>query len=238
MNRIKVFVAILTLALLANSAPALQPRHIPSADFYEPVAVKAEAGPLAEAFAAYYCGDYGRAAEIWQPLAEAGNGEAQFNLAYLYRNALGVKRSLYKSQMLYETLAIAGNTKAQNNLAAYYQDYPEVLNLAKARLWYEQAAAAGDPKAQFNLAELHAGGWLGGRDYAKAVELYERAAAGGYSHAMFRLNLFYDPNYGSGNDAAKYREWKEKYEKAEAADQQREEETRKALCPAAKTANQ
>ena len=81
MNRTKVFVAILTLALLAGNAMALERRRIPPADLQAPAAVKAEAGPLAEAFAAYYCGDYGRAAQIWQPLAEAGNGGADKNEA-------------------------------------------------------------------------------------------------------------------------------------------------------------
>ena len=229
----------LLLLLLTGNASALERRHIPPADLQAPAAVKAEAGPLAEAFAAYYCGDYGRAAQIWQPLAEAGNGEAQFNLAYLYQKGLGVERFPSKAQTLYEPLASAGNAKAQNNLAAsYYRDWPQDSNLAKARALYEQAAAAGDPKAQFNLAELNADGWLGCRDYAKAVELYERAAAGGHSRALSRLSDFYDPDSGLEKDAARARKWQEKYEKAAAADQQRDEETRKALCPAAKSANQ
>ena len=229
----------LLLLGLASSAMALERRRIPHADLQAPAAVKAEVGPLAEAFAAYYCGDYGRAAQIWQPLAEAGNGEAQFNLAYLYQKGLGVEHFPSKAQTLYELLASAGNARAQNNLAAsYYRDWPQDFNLPKARELYEQAAAAGDPKAQFNLAELHEEGWFGSRDYAKAVELYERAAAGSSSRAMSRLSDFYDPDSGLEKDAAKAREWKEKYEKAAAADRQRDEETRKALCPAAKSANQ
>ena len=223
----------LLLLLLTGNASALERRHIPPADLQAPAAVKAEAGPLAEAFAAYYCGDYGRAAQIWQPLAEAGNGEAQFNLAYLYQKGLGVERFPSKAQALYEPLASAGNARAQNNLAAsYYRDWPQDSNLAKARALYEQAAAAGDPKAQFNLAELHAGGWLGGRDYAQALALYERAAAGGHVRAPGRLSDFYDPDSGLEKDAAKAREWNEKYEKAKAADRRRDEETRKALCSA------
>lgn len=58
------------------------------------VAAPAGAQDTADGIAAFQRGDYGEAVAIWQPLAEAGDPEAQINLAGMYFHGQGVDRDL------------------------------------------------------------------------------------------------------------------------------------------------
>jgi TPR repeat protein len=73
------------------------------------------AGPYEDGVAAYQRGDYAAALEIWRPLAEQGDADAQFNLGLMYRDGLGVPQDDAATHMWF-TLAIAqGHRNAQEN---------------------------------------------------------------------------------------------------------------------------
>src|ERR1700675_701565 len=55
------------------------------------LAATAEAGPLEEGIDAYHEKAYAKAAELWRPLAEAGNAPAQYLLGSLYVEGNGVE---------------------------------------------------------------------------------------------------------------------------------------------------
>ena len=50
--------------------------------------------------------------------AQAGDPDAQYNLAYLYENGLGVPKNEAKALELYQQAADQGHSTAQNNLDA------------------------------------------------------------------------------------------------------------------------
>ncbi|MEH6725305.1 MAG: hypothetical protein V7703_04035 [Hyphomicrobiales bacterium] len=50
------------------------------------------ADELDEAYTAYEQGDFETAAMIWLKLAEAGDGEAQFNMGFVHDQGLGVNQ--------------------------------------------------------------------------------------------------------------------------------------------------
>ncbi|MEE7627255.1 SEL1-like repeat protein [Methylobacter sp. Wu8] len=50
--------------------------------------------------------------------AQAGDPDAQYNLAYLYENGLGVPKNEVKALDLYQQAADHGHSAAQNNLDA------------------------------------------------------------------------------------------------------------------------
>lgn len=52
----------------------------------------------------------------WQREAQAGDPDAQYNLAYLYENGLGVPKNEAKALELYQQAADQGHSAAQNNL--------------------------------------------------------------------------------------------------------------------------
>ena len=169
---------------------------------------KDAAAPLDEAKAAYERQDYGRARALWQPLAEAGNAEAQNNLAVLYHQGLGVEQDYEKSRQWYEKAAAAGNGTAQFNLAtAYAEGLGVKADLARAKALYEQAAEAGEADAQFNLALLYLQGRGVKQDYDQARRWFQRAAEAGNPRAQSNLGVFYADGLGVKPDYAEARRW-------------------------------
>lgn len=104
-------------------------------------------------------GDYESALALWQPLAEAGHVDAQFNLGLMYDHGAGVPRHLETAAMWYQQAAEAGDRTAQSYLGEMYakgQGVEQSFN--KAAEWYEKAALGGDGRAQYNLGILYASG--------------------------------------------------------------------------------
>ncbi|MGZ5027467.1 MAG: tetratricopeptide repeat protein [Methylobacter sp.] len=54
----------------------------------------------------------------WQKEANAGDADAQYNLAYIYENGLGVPKDEAKALELYQQAANQGHSPAQNNVNA------------------------------------------------------------------------------------------------------------------------
>jgi len=99
---------------------------------------------LARAEAYAHDGDFAPAWCIWEPLAEAGNVTAQFNLGWLYRNGNGVAANDERARQLWEQAARSGHAEAQMALAMLYgQRGGAVEDQAQAVNWYREAAAQG-----------------------------------------------------------------------------------------------
>lgn len=127
--------------------------------------------------AAFRQGNYASAHENWAPLAEAGKPQAQFNLALLYSNGLGVVRAPQIAQRWFQAAAEQGNVQAQYNLALMLQTGDGIeSDIAAARGWYEKAARRGLAAAQNNLGLMYLEGQGMPRDRARAVRWLARAA--------------------------------------------------------------
>lgn len=106
-------------------------------------------GPLSSAWAdfqdglnAYYRLDYRTALREWQPLAEAGDPEACYQLAILHYRGEGVLQDYAEAAKWFETASNAGDPDAQYNLGLMYAN-AEALprDLVRAHLWFTLAAA-------------------------------------------------------------------------------------------------
>ncbi len=150
----------------------------------------ADAVGLDEGIAAVEQGDYAKAAEIFRPLAEAGDAEAQYNLAILYRSGHGVEKDLEKSRQWLLQAAKQGIAAAQYHLG-YMYDTGEGAeqNDNYAFLWYRKAAEQGHPKAQTNLGVLYANGSGVAQDLKLAYVWFNLAAAQGYAPAFQNRQL-------------------------------------------------
>lgn len=85
-------------------------------------------------------GDFVTAAAEWQPLAEQGNPDAQFNLSLLYAKGQGVDRSLVIAHKWAELASRQGapNGAALQAQVAASMSYAQVLEARKlAREWSE-----------------------------------------------------------------------------------------------------
>ena len=80
-------------------------------------------------------GDYETAVAKWQPLAESGNADAQFNMALIYHKGLGVASDETLAVGWYHRAANAGSQQAQEYLSAAYGEgwfgLPRDLKLAQ-----------------------------------------------------------------------------------------------------------
>ena len=137
--------------------------------------------------AAFRAGDYAAARGNWAPLAKAGQPQAQFNLALLYSNGLGVAHSAKTARRWLQAAANQGNAQAQYNLALMLQLGDGVEgDIAAARRWYEQAARQGLASAQNNLGLMYLEGQGMPPDQARAIRWLKRAAT---ENAEARNNL-------------------------------------------------
>ena len=84
------------------------------------IATGAAAGPLEDGIAAYNRGDPKTALKLWQPLADAGNPDAQVNIGVLHANGEGVAQSYAEALVWYRKAADQGDVFALNNLGLMY----------------------------------------------------------------------------------------------------------------------
>ena len=125
------------------------------------------------AYEAYQRGDYGTAYSNWRPLAEAGEAEAQFNLAVLYDLGQGVAVDKARAATWYGRSAEQGLGAAQFNLAALFASGEGVARNSVLAYALFDLAAADDPEAaQQRDAEARG---MSAEEIDSAVRLAERA---------------------------------------------------------------
>jgi len=122
-------------------------------------AASALAGPLEDGIEAYQQKDYLKAVQVWRPLAQAGDREAQYRLGVMYAEGKGVAPNDADAALWFERAAEQGEAMAQYNLGASYAEGTGVRkDMAAAAKWFRRAADQGVPLAQLNLGLLYAGG--------------------------------------------------------------------------------
>lgn len=96
----------------------------------------------------YYKGDFGKAAKLFQALAERGNVQAEFFLGDLYLSGRGVSRDYAQALKWSRAAAEHGSTAAQFTLGTIYElglGVPQ--DEVQAYVWYSLSASSGDERA-------------------------------------------------------------------------------------------
>ena len=105
------------------------------------LALPANAQGPGDAIAAWERGDYRTAFEIWQPLAERGDKDAQIGLVNLYTYGRGVPRDYQKAYM-WLIIGIAeepaGSTRIRDYLAGFLTVGEKEQAERLAREWLER----------------------------------------------------------------------------------------------------
>jgi len=126
---------------------------------------------------AYISGDYATALRKWRTRAENGDADAQYGLAYMYRNGQGVPQDSKEAGIWYEKAAAQGHVKAQVKLGLMYakgDGFPQ--NSIQAHKWFNLAAAQGlmdAARARDKIAQN-----MSPAEIEKAIELSQRWKAG------------------------------------------------------------
>ena len=109
---------------------------------------------LNTAFAHIEKGNYKAAAPIIRRFAEQGDVDAQYQLAFMYEQGLGVKTDFAAAAKWYHAAAEQGDAAAQMNIATLYEDGLDGLpqDYAAALKWYGAAFEQGEWDAANALA--------------------------------------------------------------------------------------
>jgi len=95
--------------------------------------------------------------EVIRTRANAGDIDAQYNLAFMYSNGEDIPQDYVEAMAWYRKAAEQGDANALANIAWMYRNghgVPE--DDVEAVAWYRKAAEQGHAAAQFDLGVMHA----------------------------------------------------------------------------------
>ncbi|MEP6960220.1 MAG: tetratricopeptide repeat protein [Nitrospirota bacterium] len=134
-----------------------------------------------EGVEAFQAKDYPTAMQEWRPLAEEGEGWAQFNVGLLYVRGLGLSKDFRQAASWFHKAAAQGNAAAQATLGFLYdRGWGVSQDFSLAVYWYRLAAEQGERTAQFNLGVMYHQGWGIPPDFIEAHNWYNLASAAGF----------------------------------------------------------
>ena len=132
--------------------------------------------------------DYKSAFNAWQPLANKGNVNAQFNLAWMYEEGKGVVKDNQQAIIWYTKAAQQGDIKSQTNLGVIYANEENILRDYKlALIWFTKSASQRDASAQNNLGWMYEMGKGTDKDKKQAIYWYTKSAQQGNINAKSKL---------------------------------------------------
>ena len=133
--------------------------------------------------------------------AEAGDPDAQHDLALIYIQGLGVPRDPEAAAHWFGEAALQGNANAQYNLGVMYEQGLGVpQDRIEALLLYLTAAEQGHVAAQYNAGLAYAEGNSIPRDFAEAHRWFAAAAEQGLAEAQYNLGIIYENGLGREKD--------------------------------------
>jgi len=146
------------------------------------------AGPLEDGHDAFDNKQYKRAYQIWLPLAEQGDQEAQYNIGLLYMKGNGVEKNERTALHWFTRAGEQGMADAQYNAGVMFYSGKGVYPDHKSAIeWWTLAANQGNPNAQNNLANMYAFAYGTKREPEKALNLWSAAAKQGHPDAIHAL---------------------------------------------------
>jgi len=136
------------------------------------------------------------------PAAEAGDPDAQYKVAIMYKTGDGVKKNPQKTLEWLLKAAEQGHAQSRYQLGLMYANGTIVRqDYFTAAKYYRLAATFNNhADAQFRLGELHFNGRGVEHDYGKAIEYYNQAASKGHCAAQYILSSMYEEGWGVNRD--------------------------------------
>ena len=160
--------------------------------------------------------DYAQAVSWFRKAAEQGDARAQYMLATMHENDVGVPQeniNLRRAQAVfwYGKAAEQGIADAQFSLGNIYaiDQWIEGVaqDLVQAVAWYRRAAGQGHVRAQYVLGEMYNNGTGVAQDSVQAVIWYRRAAEQGHVPSQSYLAWMYDHGIGVLQDSTQALIW-------------------------------
>ena len=179
------------------------------------LATSAIAGPLEDGHDAFDKKEYKQAYDFWIKPAQDGDADAQYNIALLYMNGLGVEKNERLALMWFTYAGEQGMADAQYNAGVMFYGGKGVYPDHKSAIeWWTLAANQGHANAQNNLAIMHAFAYGTKQDTALALQLWTAAAQQGHPDAIDSLiNAYTGKIAGFNKDENRAKYWQDKQQK-------------------------
>jgi len=150
--------------------------------------------------------DYAEAYRQWKAAAEGGDAEAQFDLAILYAQGLGVTRDLGVAMRWYRSAAEQGNAQAQFAMGQIYsRGWGAPSDTTDAMRWMQMANDPNSDGSPTNWSRIEGYGLQ--RDDAQAAYWYRQAAEKGHVEAQYNLARLYATGSGVTRDQEAALHW-------------------------------
>ncbi|XP_068679629.1 sel1-repeat-containing protein YbeQ-like isoform X1 [Montipora foliosa] len=144
------------------------------------------------------------AGKIFTDLAERGHPFAQFSLAQLYHDGIGMKKDIKMALSLYEVSAKNGVSEGNNMIGNMYTTGEAgKVDLTKAAEYFTKAAEKGNISALMSLGAFYSRGTGVEKDYEKSFKCYKAAADHGYLTAQYNVGVNYFSGLGVEHDFKK-----------------------------------
>jgi uncharacterized protein len=140
--------------------------------------------------AAYDDEEYQDAFDIWKPLADKGNMQAQMELAHAFEHCNCVAKGDDLAVDYYYMAGKKGNLAAIRQIGYIFR-YKK-RDKAEAAKYYKTAADLGDAESQIELGDLYQSGVGGAATLTQAPKYYLMAAAQGDKAGYSRLGYLYE----------------------------------------------
>lgn len=125
--------------LAANSFPSIKASLLACALSLTVFSAQA-GGDFERGAAAHRQGDYQTAVKLWQPLAEKGQIDAQFNLGTMYYRGDGVRQDYVEASKWFRRAAEQGDMEAQYCLGLMYLNGEGVKQSeSEAQKWFTRS---------------------------------------------------------------------------------------------------
>lgn len=172
-------------------------------------AFPAVAGPLEDGIAAYNAGNFDKAVQLLQPLAEKSNSApAQEKIGRMYHRGKGLPKDAGKAADWYLKAAQQGDAAAAARLGSMYrvgEGVPRDAN--QAAKWYALGASRGNALAQTGLGFMSMEGIGVPADFKAAAGWFNKATEQGDASAMLALGTLFELGKGVPKDVVQAYKW-------------------------------
>lgn len=159
---------------------------------------------MEDAAAAYARGEYVKARELWEDLAQKGDARAMNNLGVLFDRGQGVPEDPAEALRWFKQAAENGHGPGMSNYGRMLeQGRGTARDAVQAAHWFQQAADRNVADAQYNLGVLYERGEGVAASDKDAAAWYSRAAANQQINAQARLGQFYRDGRGVDKNATR-----------------------------------
>ena len=169
---------------------------------------------FAKGYEAYQRGEFGTAMDIWEPLAEAGDLRALYNLGVIYAEGRGVRADKAKAVDLWKRAAEAGHVRAMHNLALTYiagvpdrQTGAHVQKYDSAMKWLKKAANKNFANSIYSLGQMYQYGLGVKQSTDESGRRFRAAATSGFAKAQFQMARRFAEGRGVEKDPAEALKW-------------------------------